>query len=74
MQVTGKSVMPKSTATTKGVIAVLFVLVVEASVAQRLEHWSCKPGVGSSSLPRGSPFAYFFLSSLFFLLLFLFSQ
>ena len=27
-----------------------------ASVAQGLEHWSCKPGVGSSNLPGGTPF------------------
>ncbi len=25
----------------------------EAPIAQRLEHWSCKPGVGSSNLPGG---------------------
>ena len=24
-----------------------------ASIAQGLEHWSCKPGVGSSNLPGG---------------------
>ena len=34
-----------------------------ASIAQWLEHWSCKPGVESSNLARGSLFAYFgFLS------------
>ena len=26
---------------------------VSASLAQWLEHWSCKPGVDSSILPRG---------------------
>ena len=28
-----------------------------ASIAQWLEHWSSKPGVGSSILPGGSAFA-----------------
>ena len=36
-----------------------------ASVAQWLEHWSCKPGVGSSNLPRGCKFFFFFFSTLF---------
>ena len=27
--------------------------IVAASIAQWLEHWSCKPGVGSSILPGG---------------------
>ena len=31
-----------------------------ASVAQWLEHWSCKPGVGSSNLPRGCELLFFF--------------
>ena len=30
-----------------------------ASIAQWLEHWSCKPGVGSSNLPGGLLFAFF---------------
>ena len=29
-------------------------LRASASIAQWLEHWSCKPGVGSSNLSRGS--------------------
>ena len=31
---------------------------VSASIAQWLEHWSCKPGVGSSILPGGCLFFY----------------
>ena len=31
-----------------------------ASLAQRLEHWSCKPGVESSNLSRGLFFSTFF--------------
>ena len=27
--------------------------LASASIAQWLEHWSCKPGVGSSILPGG---------------------
>ena len=38
----------------KVVNSVCGMLVIEvASVAQWLEHWSCKPGVESSSLSRG---------------------
>ena len=37
-----------------------------ASIAQWLEHWSCKPGVGSSILPGG--FAYFFLFCKYFII------
>ena len=40
-----------------------------ASVAQRLEHWSRKPGVESSNLSRG----WFFFSFLYMILLFFFS-
>ena len=32
----------------------LALLSVQASLAQWLEHWSCKPGVESSNLSRGS--------------------
>ena len=39
-------------------------IVAVASVAQWLEHWSCKPGVESSNLSRG----FFFSPSFFFLL------
>ena len=34
---------------------------VSASLAQWLEHWSCKPGVESSNLSRGC-YIFFFLS------------
>ena len=34
--------------------------VMSASIAQWLEHWSCKPGVGSSILPGGWCNFFFF--------------
>ena len=37
-----------------------------ASVAQWLEHWSCKPGVESSNLSRGFLFFNFFIYIYFF--------
>ena len=41
-----------------------------ASLAQRLEHWSCKPGVESSNLSRGF-FLFFFpnVINIFFIVL-----
>ena len=44
---------------------------VSASLAQWLEHWSCKPGVESSSLSRGCR-QFFFLSLLIAKLIFFF--
>ena len=35
--------------------------MLSASIAQRLEHWSCKPGVESSNLSGG--FLFFFYCS-----------
>ena len=37
----------------------LNVYVYAASIAQWLEHWSCKPGVGSSILPGGFEVFYY---------------
>ena len=34
-------------------IVAMVVFDCGASIAQWLEHWSCKPGVGSSILPGG---------------------
>ena len=42
-----------------------------ASLAQWLEHWSCKPGVESSNLSRGCR-QFFFLSLLIAKLIFFF--
>lgn len=45
----------------------LFNFLPQASIAQGLEHWSCKPGVESSNLSGGISFAtFFFLFSRFF--------
>lgn len=38
----------------------LFDFLPQASIAQGLEHWSCKPGVESSNLSGGISFATFF--------------
>ena len=32
--------------------------LTSAVIAKGLEHWSCKPGIVSSSLTRGKIFAY----------------
>ena len=47
-------------------------ITTEASLAQWLEHWSCKPGVESSNLSRGCSLFFFFSKEIPFVFTFCF--